>query len=46
MYLKAGDKPEIKEVKPVRDAGDKMMAVEGLREGDEIVVSAIEMEKT
>jgi membrane fusion protein, heavy metal efflux system len=46
VYLKAGGKQEIKEVKPVRDAGEKMMAVEGLKEGDEIVVSAIEMENT
>jgi membrane fusion protein, heavy metal efflux system len=46
VYLKSGGKHEIKDVKPVRDAGEKMMAVEGLNEGDEIVVSAIEMEKT
>ncbi len=46
VYLKTGEKPEVKEVKPVLDAGDKMMAVEGLKEGDEIVVSAIELEKT
>jgi len=46
VYLRVGGKDEVKEVKPVLDAGDKFMAVEGLREGDEVVLSAIEMEKT
>jgi cobalt-zinc-cadmium efflux system membrane fusion protein len=46
VYLRVGDKNEVKEVKPVLDAGEKFMAVEGLKEGDEVIVSAIEMEKT
>ncbi len=46
VYFKTGDTHVLKEVKPVLDAGEKMMAVEGLKEGDEIIVSAIDMEKT
>jgi len=46
VYLKIGEKSELKEVKPVIDVTDKLIAVEGLREGDEIVLSAIDLEKT
>jgi cobalt-zinc-cadmium efflux system membrane fusion protein len=46
VYLRVEGKNEIREVKPVLDAGEKFMAVEGLKEGDEIVLSAIEMETT
>jgi cobalt-zinc-cadmium efflux system membrane fusion protein len=46
VYLRVEGRNEIREVKPVLDAGEKFMAVEGLKEGDEIVLSAIEMETT
>lgn len=36
---------EIKEIKPFREVSGKYMAVEGLEEGQEIVLSAIELEK-
>jgi len=46
VYLRAEGRNELKEVKPVLEVAEKFMAVEGLREGDEVVLSAIEMEKT
>jgi membrane fusion protein, heavy metal efflux system len=36
---------ELREIKPVREVSNKMMAVEGVKEGEEIVLSAIELEK-
>jgi hypothetical protein len=33
-------------VKPEINISDKLMAVDGIKEGDVIVLSAIEMEKT
>lgn len=36
---------ELKQVKPVRDVSDKLMAVEGLAEGDVIACSAIDLEQ-
>lgn len=36
---------ELKEVVPVMDASDRMVAVEGLRDGEEIVSSAIDLVK-
>ncbi|MBF0515885.1 MAG: efflux RND transporter periplasmic adaptor subunit [Nitrospirae bacterium] len=45
VNVKSGGQFELKEVTPVMDASDKLMAVEGISEGDEIVCSAIEMEK-
>jgi membrane fusion protein, heavy metal efflux system len=38
-------KCELKEIKPVVEAPNKFMAVEGLTEGEEIVLTAIELEK-
>lgn len=38
-------KCELKEIKPVREVPGKLMAVEGIREGEEIVLTAIELEK-
>jgi len=46
VYLSIGGKYEIKEVKPAFDVSEKLIAAEGLNDGDEIVLSAIEMEKT
>jgi len=46
VYLRVEGRNELKEVKPVVDLADKFMAVEGLKEGDEVVLSAIELEKT
>jgi len=46
VYLSIDGKYELKEVKPVFDVSDKLVAVEGLKDGDEIVLSAIGMEKT
>lgn len=43
--LKQGNVFALKEIKPVRDVSEKIMAVEGLNEGDEIAYSAIDMEK-
>jgi len=36
---------ELKEIRPVTEAPNKFMAVEGLKEGEEIVLTAIELEK-
>jgi len=36
---------ELKEIKPYREVSGKLMAVEGVSEGQEIVLSAIELEK-
>jgi cobalt-zinc-cadmium efflux system membrane fusion protein len=36
---------ELKEIKPVTEAPNKFMAVEGLTEGEEVVLTAIELEK-
>jgi membrane fusion protein, heavy metal efflux system len=36
---------ELKEIKPFREVSGKYMAVEGIKEGQEIVLSAIELEK-
>jgi len=38
-------KSELKEIKPVKEVPGKMMAVEGLKVGEEIVFSAIEQER-
>ena len=46
VYLWVEGKSELKEVKPVLEIAEKFMAVEGLKEGDEVVLSAIELEKT
>jgi hypothetical protein len=46
VYLRVGDKNELKEIKPVLEVGEKFLAVEGLKEGDEVVLTAIDMEKT
>jgi cobalt-zinc-cadmium efflux system membrane fusion protein len=46
VYLKVGDEYQLKEVKPAIEVSEKMIAVDGLKEGDEILLSAIEREKT
>ena len=46
VYLSIGGKYELKEVKPAFDVSEKLIAVEGLKDGDEVVLSAIGMEKT
>jgi membrane fusion protein, heavy metal efflux system len=46
VYIKVGSKFELREVRPVGDVSEKVMAVEGLKEGDEVVLSALELEKT
>jgi len=45
VNVKSREQVELKEVKPIRDTSDKLMAVDGLSEGEEIVYSAIELEK-
>jgi cobalt-zinc-cadmium efflux system membrane fusion protein len=45
VRLKQNEQYELSEVRPVRDVSEKMMAVEGLKENDEIVYSAIDLEK-
>ena len=42
---KEGQQFTLREIKPVRDVSEKLMAVEGLKDGDEIAYSAIELEK-
>jgi cobalt-zinc-cadmium efflux system membrane fusion protein len=42
----ATKKCDLREIKPIREVPDKLMAVEGLQEQDEIVLTAIELEKT
>lgn len=48
FYVNVKDKDQItgKEVKPIRDTSDKLVAVTGLQEGEEIIYSAIDLEKT
>jgi cobalt-zinc-cadmium efflux system membrane fusion protein len=46
IYVCTGGKYELKEVKPAFDVSDKLIAVEGLKEGDEVVLSAMGLEKT
>ena len=46
VYLSEAGRNQLKEVKPVLDVAEKFMAVEGLKEGDEVILSAIDMEKT
>jgi len=46
VYLRVEGRNELREVKPILDIAEKFMAVEGLKEGDEVVLSAIELEKT
>ena len=36
---------ELNEIKPVREVSDNLMAVEGLKDGQEIVLTAIDLEK-
>jgi membrane fusion protein, heavy metal efflux system len=48
VYCPAKDKEkacELKEIKPFREVSGKFMAVEGVTEGQEIVLSAIELER-
>ncbi|MBF0564568.1 MAG: efflux RND transporter periplasmic adaptor subunit [Nitrospirae bacterium] len=45
VNLKRGNAFALKEIKPVRDVSEKIMAVEGLNEGDEVAYSAIDLEK-
>ena len=46
VYMKVGEEYKLKEIKPAIEVSEKMIAVEGLKEGDEIILSAIEREKT
>ena len=46
VYLSVGGKYESKEVKTAFDVSDKLIAVEGLKDGDEVVLSPIALEKT
>jgi membrane fusion protein, heavy metal efflux system len=45
VHVKHDDSFEMKEIRPVKELSDKLMAVEGLDEGEEIAYSAIELEK-
>ena len=45
VNVKIKERTELKEVKPIRETSDKLMAVDGLSEDDEIVYSAMELEK-
>ena len=46
VFLVVGNGYKIQEIKPVQDVSDKLMAVEGVKEGDEVLLSAMSMEKT
>jgi membrane fusion protein, heavy metal efflux system len=47
VYSAAKDgKQSLKEIRPVKELPGKLMAVEGVAEGDEIIVTAIDLEKT
>jgi membrane fusion protein, heavy metal efflux system len=46
VFISSGGKYELKEVKPAFDVSEKLIAVEGLKDGDEVILSAIGLEKT
>jgi cobalt-zinc-cadmium efflux system membrane fusion protein len=46
VYMYVEGKIEVREVRPAFEVSEKLIAVEGLQDGDEIVLSAIGMEKT
>jgi len=46
VYVVVGGKYETREVKTAFDVSDKLIAVEGLKDGEEIVLSPIGLEKT
>jgi cobalt-zinc-cadmium efflux system membrane fusion protein len=46
VYLKTGGNFELRQVRPANEVSDKLIAVEGLKEGEMVVLSAIEMEQT
>ncbi len=46
VYVKDGEGIKLKTVKPAIEVSEKMIAVEGLKEGEEIILSAIDREKT
>ena len=46
VYVKEGEGVRLKEIKPAIEVSEKMIAVDGLKEGDEIILSAIDREKT
>ncbi len=45
VTVSSGGQTSLREVVPAMDVSDRMMAVEGLRDGEEIVASAIDLEK-
>lgn len=45
VYIKDGDKIKLQTVSPKKDVDDQFMSVEGINEGDEIILSAINKEK-
>lgn len=46
VYVPGKDRSyNLKEIRPVREVPEKSVAVEGLKEGDDIIVSAIELER-
>ena len=46
VFLAVGGGYKMQEIKPVQDVSEKLMAVEGVKEGDEVLLSAMSMEKT
>ena len=46
VYVRIGGNYELKEVRPSFDVSEKLIAVEGIKDGDEVVLSAIGLEKT
>jgi hypothetical protein len=45
VRMKNKDQYDLTEVRPVREVSEKLMAVEGIKENDEIAYSAIDMER-
>jgi membrane fusion protein, heavy metal efflux system len=46
VYLSVGGQYRLQEIKPVVEVSEKLIAVEGVKEGDEVLLSAMSMEKT
>jgi membrane fusion protein, heavy metal efflux system len=45
VQVKKDNKFEMKEIKPIRDVSDKLMAVDGLIDGDIVACAAIDLEQ-
>lgn len=46
VYLSVGGQFKLQEITPLLEVSEKLIAVEGIKEGDEVLLSAMSMEKT